>query len=215
MWTVCLVSANPPPPVLLVSAPTPPPPACLVSAPIPPRARLVSAPIPPRAPRSHPPPPRASVAPNSPSPPCASLALTPPPPPPRLVKRGARSRSNNVPYPQVPCSWQLLPSHPPNNSPILWRPPSVFWETFASCRRPWCNRKGMKGTFCCIPRKPSKRLTLLKKKLVLRTRKEFFVAVLPKGGSRHPGGRRPAAGEPSLMKYDRSNSVGLPLFHCL
>ena len=66
---------TPPPCASLARQPPPPPRASLVRQ-TPPPPGLVSA--------NPPPPPRASLAPNS-----------PPPPPVRLVKRGARSRSNN------------------------------------------------------------------------------------------------------------------------
>ena len=96
-FCVRLVRANPPPPppapVRLVSAKPPPPPARLVHNPPPLCASLV--------PNSPPHPLCASLAPTPPPPPpCASLAPNSPPPA-RLVKRGARSRSNNV---TTPCS---------------------------------------------------------------------------------------------------------------
>ena len=75
-----------------------------------------------------PPPPCASLAPNSP-PPCASLAPTPPPPPVRLVsanppppppvrlvKRGARSRSNNVAVPDTQTHWYVMTTFTAGNT---------------------------------------------------------------------------------------------------
>ena len=62
MWTTRLVSANPPPPVRLVSAPTPPPP----------RASLAC---------QFPPPPCTSLAPKSPPPPVHLVSAKLPPPP--------------------------------------------------------------------------------------------------------------------------------------
>ena len=106
MWTSRLVSANPPPPV------------CLVSAPIPPPVRLVSAkPPPPKHPVSAkaPPPVRLFSA-NPPPPPVRNVGANPPPRPP--TRRAVSFKRWGQPPEYEPTGlWQAA-----SGSPKRWVP---------------------------------------------------------------------------------------------